>query len=331
MPRGCGHYLRHAFFACLLAAPSSALAQQAGKVYRIAYLTGSSEAARSAFLGEFKQGMRERGYVEGRSFVFEARYADGKFEKLPELAAELIRRRPDVLFVSTTPASLAAKRATATVPIVFVAVADPLGVGLIPNLARPGGNITGITNIVAELTGKRLALLKQIVPEASRIAILVNPDDPNASIQLGNAREAARALGVELHPIIHVRGAADLQPAFDAAARAGARAALRLVDPTSTMLRAQTVALASTQRLPVMYPFREDVEAGGLASYGTSLPGQYRQAAAFVDRILRGANPGDLPVEQPTKFDFALNMQTAATLGIAVPPALLLQAEQIRR
>lgn len=331
MPRGRGHYLRRALFACLLAAASSAPAQQAGKVYRIAYLTGSSEAARTGFLAEFKRGMRDRGYVEGRSFVLEARFADGKFEKLPELAAELIRRNPDVLFVSTTPASLAAKRATATVPIVFVAVADPLGVGLVPNLPRPGGNITGITNIVAELTGKRLALLKQIVPEASRIAILVNPDDPNAPIQLGNAREAARALGVELHPIVYVRGPADLQPAFDAAVRAGARAALRMVDPMATMLRVQTVALASTHRLPVMYPFREDVEAGGLASYGTSLPDQYRQAAAFVDRILRGAKPGDLPVEQPTTFDFALNVEAATALDIAVPPALLLQAEQIRR
>lgn len=300
-----------------LAAPA-----QAQKVYRIGYLTGSSAAA-------FKEGMREHGYVEGRHFRLEARFANGNFGQLPSLADQLARSEPDLLLVSTTPASLAAKKASTTLPIVFVGVADPLGVGLVASLARPGGNITGITNIVAELTGKRLGILKDIMPGASRIAILVNPDDPNAQIQIRNAQEAARTLGVELGPVLNLRRSGDLKPAFEAAARAGADAALRMVDPTTSMLRAQTVALAVAHRMPVMYAFREDAEAGGLAAYGTNLGEQYRQAAGFVDKILRGAKPGDLPVEQPTKFDFVINVATAKALGLSVPPALLLQAQQI--
>jgi putative ABC transport system substrate-binding protein len=265
-----------------------------------------------------------------RNLILEARFADGKFEQLPSLARELIAHKPDVLFVSTTPASLAAKAATAAVPIVFVGVADPLGVGLVQDLARPGANITGITNIVAELTGKRLALLKEILPRASRIALLVNPDDPNASIQIRNARDAARTLGIQLDPVLNLRRAADVEPAFEAAIRSGASAALRMVDPTVTILRAQTTAIAAKHRLPVMYAFREDVEAGGLVAYGTSLPDQYRQAATFVDKILRGAKPSDLPIERPTKFDLVVNVKAAKALGLAIPPSLLVQAEQIR-
>jgi putative tryptophan/tyrosine transport system substrate-binding protein len=318
-----------ALFSLWFLAPAFAQAQQAQRVYRIGYLTGGSAAARVPFLAAFKQGMQERGYVERRNLVLEARFADGKFEQLPSLARELIAQKPDLLFVSTTPASLAAKAATATVPIVFVGVADPLGVGLVQNLARPGANITGITNIVAELTGKRLALLKEIVPRASRIALLINPDDPNASIQIRSARDAAQTLGIQLDPVLNVRRATDLEPAFAAAVRAGASAALRMVDPTTSMLRAQTTEIAAKHRLPVMYPFREDVEAGGLVAYGTSLPDQYRQAATFVDKILRGAKPSDLPIERPTKFDLVVNVKAARALGLAIPPSLLVQAEQI--
>ena len=313
---------------CLLAIGFPAQAQ---KVYRIGYLTGGSEAARAPLLAAFKQGMRDHGYTEGRQFHFEARFANGNFARLPALADELVRSKPDLLLVSTSPAAVAARKATSIIPIVFVGVGDPIEVGLVTNLARPGSNITGITNIVLELTGKRLGLLKEIVPGASRIAILVNPDDPNAQSQIRNAQEAARTLGVDLAPVLSVRSAADLEPAFEAAVRAGARGALRMVDPTVSMLRAQTTKLAATHRLPVMYAFREDAEAGGLAAYGTSLPAQYRQAASFVDRILRGARPGDLPIEQPTKFDFVINVKTAKALGLGVPPALLLQAEQISR
>lgn len=337
MPGGRGHYLRWraatvALWAAALGCTCTfADTAQAQKVHRLGYLTGSSEAARVPFLAAFRQGMRQHGYAEGRDFVLEARYANGNFERLPALAEELLRGRLDLLFVSTSPAALAAKHATAIVPIVFVGVGDPLSVGLVSNLARPGGNVTGISNIVLELTGKRLGLLKEIVPDAGRIAILVNPDDPNASIQLGNAREAARSLGLDLAPVLNVRRASDLEPAFQAATRTGAQAALRLVDPTSSILRAQTTALAASYRVPVMYAFREDVEAGGLAAYGTSLPAQYQQAASFVHRILRGAKPAELPIEQPTRFDFVINVKAAQALGLNVPPALLLQAEILDR
>ena len=208
-------------------------------------------------------------------------------------------------------------------------VADPVGNGLVPSLARPSGNITGITHIVAELTGKRLELLKEIVPSASRIAVLVNSDDPNATVQIQNAEAAARTLGVKLQPVLTVRGAGDLKRAFEAISRSGAAAALRMVDPTGGSLRARTVELAARHRLPVMFVFREDVEAGGLVAYGASLPVQYRQAATFVHKILRGARPGDLPIEQATNFELVLNLKTAKALGLTIPPSLLLRADQV--
>lgn len=313
----------------LLIPPDTAEAQQAEKTYRVGYLTGSSRSARLPLLAAFGQGMRELGYVEGSNLVLEARFAEGKFERLPALAHELIRLNPDVLLVSTTAGSLAAKAATATIPIVFVAVADPVGVGLVRDLARPGGNITGITPIVAELTAKRLELLKELVPTASRVAVLVNPDDPSAPIQIRNAERAAQTLGIQLHPVLTVRGASDLEGAFQAAIRSGAAAALRMADTTVSMLRAQTVALAAKHRLPVMYYFPEDVEVGGLVAYGMSRTAQYRQAATFVHKILRGAKPRDLPIEQPTKLELAINLKTAKALGLTIPPSLALRADQV--
>ena len=313
----------------LLAVPLAAEAQQPEKTYRVAYLAAAPRSANQPVLAWFQKGMRELGYVEGRNLVFEPRFADGKFERLPMLARELAQLNPDVLFVSTTPGSLAAKSATATIPIVFVAVADPVGAGLVPNLARPGGNVTGITHMVAELTGKRLELLKELVPSASRIAVIVNPDDPNATVQIQNAQAAARTLRVQLAPVLPVRGASDLEPAFEAIGRSGAAAALRMVDPTGGPLRARTVELAARYRLPMMFVFREDVEAGGLVAYGASLSAQYRQAATFVHKILRGARPGDLPIEQATKFELIFNLQTAKKLGLTIPPSLRVRADQV--
>jgi putative ABC transport system substrate-binding protein len=312
-----------------LAAPLAAEAQQAGKTYRVAYLAATPRSANQALLGRFQQGMRELGYVEGRNLILEPRFADGKFDRLPLLAQELVQLNPDVVFVSTTPGSLAAKAATPTIPIVFVAVADPVGAGLVPNLARPGGNVTGITHIVAELTGKRLELLKEIVPSASRIAVLVNPDDPNATVQIQNAEAAARTLRVQLQPVLSVRGTTDLERAFEAISRSGAAAALRMVDPTGGPLRARTLELAVRHRLPVMFAFREDVEAGGLVAYGARISAQYQQAATFVHKILRGARPGDLPIEQASKFEFILNLKTAKALGLTIPPSLLARADQV--
>jgi putative ABC transport system substrate-binding protein len=242
---------------------------------------------------------------------------------------ELLAWNPDVLFVSTTPASLAARAATSVVPIVMVSVVDPQGVGLIANLSRPGGNITGVTNIGAELAGKRLEILKEIVPAASRVAVLINPNDQNASLQMSSARQAADSLGIQLEPIMHIRNGADLKAAFEGAIRARATAAVRMVDPLSAELRLQTIAYASEFRLPTIYAFREDVLAGGLASYGPSLPDQYRQAAVFVHKIFNGARPANLPVEQPTKFELAINVKTAKALGLDLPATLLARADEV--
>jgi putative ABC transport system substrate-binding protein len=313
----------------LLAVPLAMGAEQPGKTYRVAYLAAAPRSSNQVLLAQFQQGMRELGYVEGRNLVLETRFAEGQLERLPTLAQELVQLKPDVMFVSTTPGALAAKAATPTIPIVFVAVADPVGSGLISNLARPDGNVTGVTHIVAELTGKRLELLKEIVPSASRIAVLVNPEDPNATAQIRNAEAAARGLGVQLQPMLTVRGASDLERAFEAIPRSGAAAALRMVDPTVDPLRARTVELAARYRLPIMFAFRNDVESGGLVAYGANLPVEFRQAATFVHKILRGARPGDLPIEQPTKFELIINLKTAKALGLTIPPSLLQRADQV--
>jgi putative ABC transport system substrate-binding protein len=313
----------------LLTGAEAAPGQQPVKTYRVAYLAAAPRSTNQPQLAEFQQGMRDLGYVEGRNLVLETRFADGKFDRLPQLAREIVQLNPDAIFVSTTPASLVIKAATPTIPIVFVAVADPVGVGLVPSVARPGGNVTGITHIVAELTGKRLELLKEMVPFASRIAVLVNPDDPNATVQVRNAEAAARPLGVQLQPIVTLRSASDLPGAFDQISRSGAAAVLRMVDPQGGPLRARTAELAMKHRVPVMFVFREDVEAGGLASYGASLSAQYRQAAPLVDKVLRGARPGDLSIEQASKFELVLNRKTARALGLTIPPSLLLRADHV--
>jgi putative ABC transport system substrate-binding protein len=273
--------------------------------------------------------MQAVGYVEGKSFVLDERYAEGDVKRLPPLAQELIESKPDVFLVSTTPGNLAAKAATSTIPIVMVLVADPVGAGIVKSLAKPGGNITGITNIVAELAGKRLEILKELIPSASRVAVLINPDSQNAPLQMRSAEAAARSLGIELGPVVAVRNANDLEAAFASAARERSPAAIRMIDPLVFMLRKETAVLAAKYRLPVVYPSSEDAEAGGLVAYGTNVPEQYRHAATLVDKILRGAKPGDLPVEQPTKFDLVINLKTAKALDLTIPQSLLLRADEV--
>jgi putative tryptophan/tyrosine transport system substrate-binding protein len=309
--------------------PTVGRSQKLSTVRQVGHLSGGTEAGDREVIAAFVKGMGDLGYREGQSFVLTARYAEGKFDRLPLLARELLALNPEVLFVATTPGSLAAKAATTTVPIVIAGVADPVGVGIVQTLAKPGGNITGITNIVAELTGKRLALLKQIVPSASKVAVLINPDDPNASIQMRNASNAARDLAVELQPVLHIRGAGDLEGVFASAAAARADAGLRMVDPLTNPLSKQTAELALKYRLPVIYPFRISVENGGLISYGTDIADQYRQAATLVHKILNGAKPADLPVEQPTKFELTINLRTAKELGISIPEPLLATADRV--
>jgi putative tryptophan/tyrosine transport system substrate-binding protein len=313
----------------VLAALCRAQAQTPSSIRRIGILAaGSRDSTRYQFAA-FDAGLRELGYVDGKNIMLEYRFADGKFDRLPSLAAELARRQPNVLLVQSTPAAAAAKAATTQIPIVMVSIADPVGAGLVSNLARPGGNITGITNITAELAGKRLAILKEIMPRLSRVAVIINPDDPNARLQMTNVEDAAKSLGIQLRPVLALRNADDLTGVFAAAVKVRAEAAIRMVDPLGALLRKRFVDLAAKHRLPVIYPFRDDTEAGGMISYGTNLTEQYRRAATYVDKILKGTKAGDLPVEQPTRFELVINGKTANALGLTIPQSLLVSADKV--
>jgi putative ABC transport system substrate-binding protein len=305
--------------------PLAGATEAADKIWRIGFLDGGPEAARRPLFDLFRQGMAKRGYVEASNIAYDRRHAEGHFERLPELVRQLLALSPDALLVATTPAAVAA----ISLPIVIVAVTDPVGTGLVQSLVHPGGNITGITNIAAELTGKRLQILKEMVPAARRIAALVNPDDPNAASQLRYAEDAARELHVELQPVIHIRSAAEVETAFAAAVAAKAEAAIRLVDPLVTSLAEKTAAAELEYRLPVIHASRQSVAAGSLVSYGADGPSQFVQAADLMDKILRGAKPADLPVEQPTKFELVINLKTAKTLGLTVPQSLLARADEV--
>ena len=302
---------------------------QTGKIWRIGFLDGGPEAARRPMFDLFRRAMAELGYIEETTIVYDRRHAEGHFAHLPDLARELISHSPDALLVATTPAAVAAKAATSFIPIVIVAVADPLGAGLVQSLAHPGGNITGITNITAELAGKRLEIIKEIVPAARRVAVFINPDDPNAPLQMRYAETAARALGIQLQPIADIRDATDIERAFNKALQAGAMAAIRMVDPLTITLGKRAAESEIKYRLPVIYPFRANVLAGGLAAYGTNLPAQFVQAARLMDKILKGAKPADLPVEQPTKFELVINLKTARALGVPIPQSLLARADEV--
>lgn len=312
-----------------LAVSSAANAQSAATRPLIAYLTAGAQKSRVQLLEAFSQGMNQLGMIEGRSYSVEARYADGDFSRLPALARELLALDPDVFLISTTPANLVAKKAITTKPIVMVAVADPIGVGLIDSFARPGGNITGVTNLTAELAGKRLEIIKELLPAASRVAVLINLKDPGAAFQLRSATGVAQQLGIDLHPVLDVSSANDVEAAYDAAKRAGAAAILRMVDPLEAALRAQSIAVAARYQLPTIYAFREAVEMGGLISYGASQADQYWQAARFIKKILGGAKPSDLPVERPAKFELVVNLKSAKELGLVIPTTLLANADTI--
>jgi putative ABC transport system substrate-binding protein len=315
----------------IVAAPLAAEAQQAAKVPRIGYLS-TGLAAPTQLREAFLQGLRDLGYVEGRNVVIEYRFAEGKLERLPALAAELVALKVDVLFApaGTLPA-LAAKQATRTLPIVFIAVGDPVTSGLVTSLARPGGNITGLSNIDPELVGKCLELLTQAVPGVSRVAVLWQPsalEERTEKDRLKRAEVAARALGVRLQ-FVEARGSADFDRAFSDMTRA--RAGALTVLPSSMFFneRRRLVDLAAKNRLPAVYALREYVDAGGLMAYGPNLADLFRRAAAYVDKILNGTKPGDLPVEQPTKFEMIINLKTAKALGLTIPQSMLGRADQI--
>jgi putative ABC transport system substrate-binding protein len=314
----------------LLAAPLAAEAQQAAKIARIGFLTlnlALNPQLREAFL----RGLRDLGYVEGSNVVIEYRDAEGKPERLPALAAELVALKVDVIVAPPTLAALAAKQATRTLPIVFTA-ADPVTDGLVTSLARPGGNVTGLSTTAApEIVGKRLELLKQAVPGVNRVAVLWQPGGQGERTNkdmLKGAEVAARALGVRLH-VVEARGPEDFDRAFSDMTRARAGA---LTSVGTTMFfneRRRLVALAAKNRLPAAYSQREFVDAGGLMAYGANIPDLWRRAATYVDKILKGAKPADLPVEQPTKFELVVNLKTAKALGLTIPPALLVRADEV--
>jgi putative ABC transport system substrate-binding protein len=312
----------------LLAAPLAAQAQQVGKVYRVGFLGNSTAALEANLVGPFREGLRDLGYVEGQNIAIEYRWAEGHYERFPALIAELIALKVDVIVTAGTPASLAVRKATTSVPLVMVAVGDPIGVGLVASLARPGGNSTGLTSIAPELEGKRLELLREVVPRLSHIAVLWNPDNPFHAGSLKEARAAAQVLGIKMQPL-GVRVSEDFPAAFAAILKERPGALLVLADRLFLHNRARIVDFEAKHRLPGVYAYRELVEAGGLMSFGPSYAGMHRRAAYFVDRILKGAKPADLPVEQPAKFELVINLKAAKALGLTIAPSVLQRADQI--
>jgi putative tryptophan/tyrosine transport system substrate-binding protein len=310
----------------ILVAPLATHAQPAGKAYRIGFLRESQPP--TAWVEAFQQGLRERGYVEGQNVVVEFRVTDGSLDQLPQLAEELVRSQVDILMVPNMPAALAAKQATSTIPIVMVAISDPVGNGLVASLARPGGNITGLVAFPPEFVGKQLEFLKDVLPTVSRVAVLWNPANPTVARMVREADVAAQALGVQLH-LQEARGPDAFDRAFAAMTSAHAGALLVVGDAMMLPHRRRLAELAATSHLPTMYNLREFVEAGGLLSYGTSRPDVWRRAATYVDKILKGAKPADLPVEQPMKFELVINLKTATALGLTIPPTLLFQADEV--
>jgi putative ABC transport system substrate-binding protein len=301
-----------------------------GKVPRIGYLSpGSASPGPLAYHDEFQRALGELGYVEGRNIVIEYRFAEGKFDRLDQLAAELVRLNVDIIVSVVTQASVAAKNATSTIPIVIVSVADPVGAGLVASLARPGANVTGTSAMAAEVIGKSLALLKQTIPTVSPVAVLWNPNNVVYQGQIMRETEVAVGkLGIELQTF-GVRGPDEFDRTFSAITSARAASLLVLPDPLFSAHTARIADLANKSRLPAMYGLREDVAAGGLMAYGPKYADLYRRAASYVDKILKGAKPADLPVEQPTKFTFILNLNTAKTLGIKISDNVLSLADEV--
>ncbi|HWO06569.1 MAG TPA: ABC transporter substrate-binding protein [Methylomirabilota bacterium] len=311
----------------LLAAPVAAWAQP-GKVVRIGFLSpaSASDPRMRGLLDAFRRGLVELGYVEGRAFRIESRWAEGRYERLPRLAAELVALRVDVILTVAVPAIRAAREATRTIPIVMASVVDPVATGLVASLARPGGNITGLSNMAPDVTGKLLEILKQIVPNASRVAVLWNPGNPGNEPQLRAAEAAGQALGIRLQSL-EARTPDDLDPAFAAMARQRADALVVFADVMLNEQRVRIAGLAAAGRLPAVYG--QEGPAGGLITYSANTPDLFRRSATYVDRIVKGAKPGDLPVEQATRFDLVIDLKAARALGLTIPQSLLLRADQV--
>ncbi len=306
--------------------PTVARAQQSGKLLTIGFLGAATASGWSPWVTAFEKRLRELGWIEGRTIAIEYRWQDGRNDRSAEIAAEFVRLKVDVIVTGGISVP-ALKQATSAIPIVFALSVDPIGDGLVASLARPGGNVTGLSNQSAELAGKRLELLREVVPALRRLAVLVNVGYPAAVLERREIQSAARTYGVEV-AILEIRRSEDIAPAFDAIK--GRADALHVVsEPLVTSNRVRINTLAQSARLPTMHATREYVEAGGLMSYGPNYSDQFRRAAELVDKILRGAKPGDIPVEQPTKFSLIVNLITAKALGLTVPPSVLARADEV--
>ena len=317
-----------ALIVSLVTAPLAVEAQPAAKLWRVGYLSSSSAERERARVAAFQQALQELGYLEGKSIVIEQRYAGGEFERLPELAAELARLKVDVFVVAGAPAAHAAKKASSVIPSVMTGVADPVGMGLVASLARPGGSITGLSDFNTGVVVKRLELLREVVPSVSRVAVLLNPMNPSNSPQLRLTQAAAATLAVTLLTF-EAKRADEIDRAFLAMKTERPGALLVIGDPLLGSHAKRIVELSTRNQLPAIYWTREFPDGGGLMSYGTNLDDLWRQAATYVDKILKGAKPADLPIEQPTKFELVINLKTAKALGLTIPPSLLLRADQV--
>jgi len=303
-------------------------AQQPGKIPRIGYLGNSSPTLEPDLLEAFRQGLRNLGYVDGQNIIIEYRWADGKYDRFPDLVADLVRLNVGVIIAAGTPGILATKQATKTIPIVMAVAGDAVGAGLVGSLARPGGNVTGLTSLAGELEGKRLELLKEIVPKLSRVAVLLNPANPFTALARKETQVSAEALHLKLEPV-EVKAIEEFETAFARIARQRPGAVVMLADRFLLANRARIVDFAVERRLPVMYPYREFVDGGGFASYGANYPDMFRRAATYVDKILKGTKPADLPVEQPTKFELVINLKAAKQIGVTIPPNVLARADKV--
>ncbi len=313
---------------CAVAAPATVRAQrQATKIYRIGYL--GSGTANPDLQGVFQQGLRDLGWIEGRNYGINYQFAEGQYDALPRLADELVRLGVDVIIASPTPAALAAKNATATIPIVGIGFDNPIENGLVASLARPSGNVTGLSyGVGPEIFGKDIELLRAMLPELRYVAVLSNPTGPNHAPMIGNVKSAAQALGVDLL-LLEASGPAELDGAFAAMAKERVGALFVSGDPMLGVHRARLAELAVQYRLPSMHTNRPHVQAGGLMCYGPSFSDLWRRAAVYVDKILKGARPADLPVEQPTKFELIINLKTAKAIGVEIPQSMLLRADEV--
>ena len=310
--------------------PLVAIAAPPQKIFRIGALNGSTLAQTTHMFNAFREGLREHGFVEGENVVIEYRWAEGKLERLQGFAAELVNLNVDVIFAPPTLSAVAAHKATKTIPIVFALAADPVGNGLVESLARPGGNATGLSTVNVELGAKRLELLKEAFPKISRVAVLHNPTDSSNQLQLKASFEAARALGVALLPV-GIERREDLEPALTTVTKERTDAIIVMENPVNFTIRKPLVNLVRQARLPAIYALREFVDDGGLLAYAVNTPNQFRRAGGYVAKILKGAKPADLPVEQPTRVDFVVNLKAAKTEGHVIPQSLLLRADEVIR